>query len=61
MKSWKSTLFLFLSVFVLYAVYMWFVKETHDVSRLLLESVLFSGVLTVISTVLDVLRSRFNR
>jgi hypothetical protein len=60
MKSnWRSALILFVSVFALYAIYLWLVKENHDLPRVLLESLGFSGVLTVVSTILDVLRGKF--
>ena len=61
MKKWQSTLVLFLSVFVLYALYLWFVKESQDLPRLLLESLGFSALLTIISTTMDALRSRFTK
>ena len=59
MGKWKSVLVLFFTIFLLYAVYMWFVQENHDVVRVLLESVIFSGVLTVLSSTLDVLKGKF--
>ena len=61
MKKWQSALVLFVSVFVLYAVYMWFVKGSRDVSALMVESLLFSAALTVVSTVLDVFRGKVSR
>ena len=61
MSKWKSALLTFVSIFVLYAAYMWFIKENHDLPQLLLESLLFGGVLTVLSTGLDVVKSKFVR
>ena len=58
MKNWKSALVLFVSIFMLYTIYMWFVKENHDVLRVLLESVVFSGILTILSTCLDMLKGK---
>ena len=58
MKNWKSALVLFVSIFMLYTIYMWFVKENHDVPRVLLESVVFSGILTILSTCLDMLKGK---
>ena len=61
MSQMKSALILFVSIFVLYALYVWFVMENHDISKLLLESLFFSGLITVISTSLDILRNKFTK
>ena len=58
MKNWKSALVQFISIFLLYTIYMWFVKENHEILRILVESAFFSGILTILSTCLDTLKGK---